>query len=454
MASARTAKPDRPAAPLEQERPNVVMVVIDDMRTSDWKALEKTRRALSGGPMFPNFILNAPLCSPSRASLMTGQYAHNHGVLWNEGDPADTGGFPAYKQHGLDRQSIAFLLQRAGYRTGMIGKFMNGYTPESRQPLGWDRWVAAWQYLYTDYSLVIDGVETEANRGDYLTDVLAFQASRFIESTPETQPLFLYLASTAPHNAPITGTPVPAPRHASAFPGAKAERSPAFNEADVSDKPSYVSSLPSLTPAAIAEADRFERARLQSLLSVDEAIVRVVDSLRQTGRLGNTSIFVMSDNGFLLGEHRLSNLKARPYDGAVRVPMLAWGREFRRKTDDRLVANIDIAPTIAELAGLNMERADGIPLQSKDKRSYVEIDLCPDDAFDFKGRGLRSKDLMYFEYANGEREFYDLRVDPFELNNLWPTGAPAPAAPTGLAGPLQLSASLARISNCKGSNCR
>ncbi|MFM9105190.1 MAG: sulfatase [Chloroflexota bacterium] len=439
--------------PAPDRRPDFVVIVLDDMRASDWAALRKTRRALAGGTTFPNYIVDAPLCAPSRAGLLTGMYTHNHGVRWNESDPPNTAAYSAYRQRGLDRKSIPWFLQQAGYRTGMFGKFMNGYGPKTPRPAGWDRFVAAWNYRYTKFTLLEDGKETPVNERDYITDVLGDYARRFIAETPFEQAMYLHLAPLAPHTSTF-GVPEPDRRYANADASARVRRTPAYNEADVSDKPTTVRARPSLTLEQQARIDTFEGLRLSTLRSADDMIASVVLALKQRGKMHNTCIFVLSDNGFMMGEHRMDMGKAVPYTGACQVPMLAWGRPFGKKVDKRLVANIDIAPTIASLAGVRLPAADGFSLVSKESRDYVHIDLRPQYGFEFSGHGLRSRQLLYYEYANGEREFYDLRNDPMELSNLWPPGMPAPPAPGGLPGPTQLSSLLRRMDACRGTGCR
>ncbi|MFM9105191.1 MAG: sulfatase [Chloroflexota bacterium] len=435
-------------------RPDIVVILADDMRTSDWRALPKTRRRLRDAAFYPNFFFNTPLCDPSRAAFLTGQYGHNNGVLWNMRDGPDST-YSVYRRNGLARRSIPYVLRKAGYRTGLFGKFLNSGQTIGNRPAGWDRWVSTPVIDYDIYPLDIEGKLVMFRKGDYLTDVLGEFAREFVLETPAEQPLFLLFGSNAPHTGPGNSPPVPAPRHRSAFPGAAMARTPAFNEADVSDKSSYVRTMLPMQPEAIAYGDRLERSRLQSLLSLDEAIVSLVDTLEETGRLESTSIFIASDNGFQMGEHRLMDQKAVPYDGSLRVPMLAWGPRFRRGTSSRLVANVDLAPTIAELAGVRMPWADGASMLSGRPRREVLSQFSPWDPWPVRGWGLHTARYSYFEYAAGEREYFDMRSDPLQLTNLLPpAGVAAPPRAGDLPDPAALSARLAALKGCRGATCR
>lgn len=440
----RTRKPPvvKPE-PEPDKRPNVVLIVTDDMRGTDWRALKKTRKALAGATWYPNFIVDASLCSPSRASILTGQYTHNHGVEWNNADEFE-GGYTVYQQNGLDRVSLGYVLQQAGYHTLHVGKFMNGLRPGLRLPVGWDRFAASYTTDFYDFPLLIDNEQVNFKGvTQYKTDVLADLAVDFINETPEEQPLFLHFAPTGPH-VPET----PAKRHESAFPTAFVTRDESFNEADVSDKPMTIQAIAPLTPEQVAALDEHERNRLRTMLAVDEGCVKVISALRAANRLENTYIFVLSDNGYQLGQHRVLG-KASPYDSSIRVPMLAYGPSFPGRTNASLVGNIDIAPTITRLAGTQMPKPDGRDLLVPGRRDYMFIQLR------FIGMGLRSSRLMYFEYGNGEREYYDRRSDPLELNNLLPPGGPEdPDPPAGLPRASELSLRLSYLRKCAGARCQ
>lgn len=392
--------PAQPAA--AGPRPNIIVIVTDDMRASDWQALPRTQALLGArATMFPNFIITTPTCCPSRTSLMTGMYAHNHGVHTNH---PPSGGYTKFRASKMDRNTIAPRLKQKKYRTGMVGKFLNGYTSRQPPPRGWSQWFATSRQSYTNF-IVRENGKTVRYKTGYLTDIQRKQAIKFIEATPKGQSFFLYLAPHAPHSPSI-----PAPRHRNAFAGMEVPRSPAFNEDDVSDKPAYVRVQPKLEPAML---DQQERRRLETLLAVDEAIAAIFNKVMQRGQLHNTYIFVLSDNGWTAGNHRL-NTKGVPYDASVRVPLLAFGPGFAPgAVDDRLVANIDLAVTIAAIAGVVLPRADGESLFTVDRDSIL-IESWTYPAF----AGVRTRTHLYVEYSTGERELYDYRSDPNELRNL------------------------------------
>ncbi|MFM9105187.1 MAG: sulfatase-like hydrolase/transferase [Chloroflexota bacterium] len=261
--------------------------------------------------------------------------------------------------------------------------------------------------------------------------------------------MFLYFAPNAPH-----GPATPARRHRAEFSGKMVRRDLAFNEFDVSDKPSPMQAVPPLTATEIAALDREERDRLRVLLAADEAIDDILRALERAGRLDNCAVFVLSDNGYQLGQHRLASQKGAPYDDSVRVPMLAWGAGFRERRDDRLVANVDIAPTVAGLAGVKFRKADGIDLLGGESRDFVPLQM-PGNQQIPPGTGLRSPELVYMEYDTGEREFYDRRVDPLELANLLPPGSSfAGPSPEGLPPVAYLNARTRELTRCVRRRCR
>ncbi|HYO31081.1 MAG TPA: sulfatase [Thermomicrobiales bacterium] len=428
----------RAAAP-----PNIVVVVTDDMRTSDWQALPKTKKLLADGTTFLNFFLTTPTCCPSRTSILTGQYAHNHGVLTNEDKGAPTGGLTAFRRQDLADDTVASALGRAGYRPGIVGKFLNGYAAGDRPIEGWDRWVVPADKGYTDFELNVDG-ETRRERG-YSTDVLRDEAVRFIEETPDRQPLFLYFAPKAPH-----GPATPAARHRDRFRDATIGRDAAFDEAALDDKPAYVRRKSPLDDRDERRLDQLERDRLATLLAVDEAVAAIGETLDAEGRLEDTYVFVLSDNGFLLGDHRMEG-KGSPYDGSVRVPMLAWGPKFDRGTDERLVGNIDIAPTIADVAGVRLPAADGQSLLDRSAREAILLERFKDGAKPTY-EAIRTARWLYVEYATGETELYDYREDPDETNNLLAEANEDEGGRTAEVG--ALSRLLAELAGCKREGCR
>jgi N-acetylglucosamine-6-sulfatase len=402
-------------------RQNVVLFVVDDARTDDMSAMPRTRRLIGGrGTTFTHAYVTTPICCPSRSSILTGDYAHTTGV-WT--DHGEHGGRPAFQRGGGEASNVATWLHAAGYRTALIGKYLN-VNVERRVPPGWDEYFAFFHVNggYYDYPIDHNGrvVRYGHDPGDYSTEVLRRQALSFIRETPAGQPLFLYFATFAPH-----AVPQPAPGDENAFEHLRWNTPPSFNEADVSDKPAYIRDQP-LQPRSVLA--RLRTARLRSLLAVDRAVEDVVTALRRDGRLSNTLLLFISDNGFSLGEHRW-RYKAAPYEEDIRVPLLlrddALGELPRRSSGFAL--NIDLAPTIAEVARVEPPNPiDGrslIPLLRDPAgpwRSGFTIEDGSDPQLKIKLPsfcGYHTQRYVYVVYSTGERELYDLREDPYQLVN-------------------------------------
>jgi N-acetylglucosamine-6-sulfatase len=401
--------------------PNVVLFLTDDQRYDTLEHMPTVRRELmERGINFTNAYATTPLCCPSRASLLTGLYAHNHGVLANEGP---RGGWRKFDP----RSTLATWLQGGGVRTVLVGKYLNLYANEG-VPVGWNEWFAIWDtgQKYYDYTVNNNGkirVYGDKERW-YSTDLLAQRAVSAVKRRPET-PFFLYLAFDGPH-APAT----PARRDVRSFANLPLRQSPAYNEQDVGDKPSWVQQLQPLTAAEQQQIDKFRRDQLATLQSIDRAVGSVVDALREKGRLENTWLVFSSDNGISLGEHRYGGHKSCGYEECVRVPLVIAPPPSRAaqfgapRTDHRLVLNIDIAPTIADLAGVSPDRPlDGHSIMSglRDPQAALRtegmLELWADDQ-ETAFRGLRTERWKYLRYENGEQELYDLESDPYELQNL------------------------------------
>jgi arylsulfatase A-like enzyme len=420
------AAPEAGRTPPPDRRPNIVIVLTDDQ---PWWTLphdpplmpwlqSRLEDPEDHWVRFPEAFVNVPLCCPSRASLLTGVYARRTGVRTNrDGARLD------------DRSTFAAWLHDAGYHTGYVGKYLNGYPfgPRPFVPTGWDRWTAKWQgsgaTVYYDHVLVEDGLAVPHGSapGDYLTDVLADRAVRFVREAPSDRPFLLVLAPTAPH-APWT----PAPRHAGAFRGADLRDPPSFDEADVRDKPTWVRRLPPVDVPAV-HAARLDAAA--SLLAVDEAVRRVVDAIGERGELARTAILVTSDNGASFGEHRWVG-KSCPYDECTRVPFLLRVPGATPGDREGLVSLVDVAPTVAALAGVaRPDDLDGrslLPLVRGRRTGWREGVLLEWFGHAIPPwRAVRTEDALYVRYRNGERERYDLLRDPWALRNLAPEGGGA-----------------------------
>jgi arylsulfatase A-like enzyme len=414
------------------------------------------------GVSFPNFFVSLPLCCPSRSTILRGQYAHNTGIFKNA--PPD-GGFQGFLDKGLEQSTIATWLQAAGYRTGLIGKYLNGYPGNQAKnyvPPGWDTWAAVTGDMgYYKYELNNNGViEAHAKTDqDYLTDLIARGAEAFVRAPAQNKPFFLYLPVFAPH-----GPSIPARRHVALFPELKAPRTLAFNEADVDDKPEWAGTRDLLNDDDIRKIDAEYRLRIQSLQAVDEMVASLVRALEATGQLDNTYIFITSDNGWEQGEHRIDKGKQTPYEESIRVSMTVRGPNVPHgRTVDYLVGNVDLAPTFAELGRAELPGfVDGrslVPLmrpnlvaEEKWRRGFL-IELGAAKSATKKSGDLRAPELvgvrtrehLYVEYSTGEKELYDLRSDPYQLQNI------AARAEAGLLS--RLSAMLATLSDCAGDGC-
>jgi N-acetylglucosamine-6-sulfatase len=425
-------------------RPNFIVVVTDDMRDSDWQALPQTREWLGArGTTFPNFMVSTSICSPSRASLFTGMYAHHHGVTHND-DGGEDGGFGQFTQNDLGDLTIASALRNVGYHTGLFGKFLNGVVSEGDIPGGWDEWLATTDRSYYNAPLNDNGRAIVLDkRSQYSTDVLAARARDFIENTPAETPFLLWFTPRAPH-----GLLEPRQQDRGRYAGARRQRSPDVKGYDNSDKPEAIRNL---TSPKLDTLDFLERKRLEMLVATDDAIVSILETAQAAGRLANTVVFVLSDNGYMLGSHGCDT-KPFPYRETTQITMIASGPSFAAGvTDPRVTGTIDVAPTIAALAGVSLPEADGIPIFERTPKSKLLIE----DAGGDRGYvGIRSATWLYVEYGSGERELYDYRHDPYELDNLlasWNGHTPTAEAEATAAN---LSSRLRRLRTCAGVTCR
>lgn len=400
-------------------RPTIVLVLTDDQRADTLSRMPLLQRELvAKGMSFSRFYAVNPLCCPSRTTILSGQYSHTTGVYFNEGDQ---GGWNAFRSH--EPLTIATTLQLAGYRTGLFGKYLNGYGFKDAAivPPGWDRWVAYVHAQYFGAPLSVDGRLVRTGPKEYSTDVLADYAGDFIRTAPRSQPLFVFYTPYAPHYPAE-----PSPRDAGRFAGLKPHRPPSYDEPDREDKPRYVRIKPAISSALREEFDTFRTRMLETLPAVDRAIGRLLDALKDSGRLGNTLFMFASDNGYLWGEHGFIG-KNLPYEESVRIPLIArWdGRIPAGSADHHLVANVDLAPTWAEVAGVTMPGAEGISLTPLFSRSPIawRQNLLIEHG---KINGtkippfcqIHGERYSYVAYGTGEEELYDLETDPYQLTNL------------------------------------
>jgi N-acetylglucosamine-6-sulfatase len=429
-------------------RPNIVFVLTDDLSMDLLRYMPRVQAMERHGLTFKNYFVSDSLCCPSRSSILTGNFPHDTHVFTNFGPE---GGFHAFYEHGDQGHTFALALQRAGYRTGMMGKYLNGYmdaegaatdgssaraVQPTYVPPGWSEWdVAGWGYPEFNYRMNEDGSIHEFGDlpSDYLTDVMAGRGVDFINrAAAADQPFFLELATFAPHY-PYT----PAPRDAADFPGLRAPRPLSFNRLPT-HAPSWLHTHRQLGRRQLARIDTVFRLRAQDVQSVDRMIGRVEAALRANGIARDTYLVFSSDNGLHTGQYRLMPGKLTAFDTDIHVPLVVVGpRVSPGARTGAMAENVDLAKTFAQLAGTTMA-GDGhslVPVLRGGTpagwRNAVLIEhhgprMSPLDP-DFQQRAsgnpwtyeaMRTRAFLYVEYTDGEREFYDLRHDPFELRNI------------------------------------
>ncbi len=487
----------RKPAPNFGNRPNIVLIQADDLVRSDIRYMPNVQKYLTrGGTTFTNYNAPYPLCGPARASLLTGQLAHNNEVLAN---------FKA---------------------TGFVGKFLNDYgtLDPTEIPPGWNNWQALIDqstYDYYNYAMNLNGhvrywgdpdyARQQMNLGtlaasnaptsfagflalfhqafpvwdyfgwqrpqDYTMDVNGRMANDFVrKSVRSRKPFFLYYATPGPHAEDTNhlqgvrpGAPDPDPRppkrYEHTFDNVELPRPPDFNEADVSDKAANVRNLPLLDQARIDTVTASYRGRLGAVKSIDDQVGRIVKTLRKQRELGNTVIIFNSDNGYLQGEHRLAASKFLPFENSLRIPLIMRGPGIKAKARVSSPSlDVDIAPTVLAAARAKAKPGrlfDGISLLSaarkKKKLPYRDIPMeaerplfkfsTPLTQFDLPFYGVKTSQYKYVHWSFGDIELYDMKKDPFELENI--------ADDPGMAGVISnLEAKAAALQDCKGKQCR
>ena len=462
-------------------RPNIVVLMTDDETVQDMGVMPRTRALLGvRGVTFARSYVSYPVCCPSRATFFSGQYAHNHGVM---GLYPPTGGYARFNRWN----ALPEWLQHAGYATAHIGKYMNGYGTQVRAdvPPGWTEWHGAVDgSTYRMWGYTLDENGRRRTYGSpfvedprlYQTDVYKRKAVDFIKRQASARrPFFLSVAFLAPHHESasirsVTGKLVrPAPRDAGSLTDLSLEPTRAFDESDLTDKPEFLRRA----PLGIGVMDRIAEHFLQrqrSLLAVDDAVQAIVDALRDNGELGNTYILFTSDNGYMQGEHDVPSGKMLPYDPSTQVPLLVRGPGIPSgRVSRELVGNIDLAPTILEVAraraGLAVDGRSLIPFalhpERRSRRAllhetgglrYVPVrdqdqDGAPAVRRILSYRAVRTNRWLYIEYRDGARELYDLARDPNELNSHYPDPRYRPVRRT-------LHGLLGRLAHCRAATCR
>ncbi|KRF02914.1 hypothetical protein ASG88_06020 [Nocardioides sp. Soil777] len=441
--------------------PNIVLITSDDQTAVELRWMPRTRRLLGrAGVSFSDMVAPHPNCCPSRAQILSGQYAHNNGVRTN-GPP--WGGHQRFDPS----TALPVWLQRAGYETGFVGKYLHGYDESDGIEPGWDRWRPIIGVLsdYHSFLQYADGELVRFGPEDYHTDEVARQSRELVRDLGAgDRPFFLWSSFLAPHGTcqgnpqpDCSGPPPAADRHADILGDV---RLPALDSPSFNKRGPWAKARGTSAPArSRTDAQRLFTQRVRALAALDEAVAGIVEELDRTGELENTVLMFTSDNGYLFGEHRLVG-KNVPYEEAVRVPLLMRGPGIpagQRRT--QTVATIDLAPTIAELAGARpMRRTDGTSLLP-----YAVADRPqPDRALllqaGSKGtvkarawtfRGVRTDRYTLVRWKKPRlRELYDRRRDPYQLTNVH-------ADPRYQRIRRQLTRLLRdRLEDCRGNGCR
>lgn len=433
LAAISWAQPQRPS------RPNIIFIIVDDLRWDDlgiaghpFIKTPHIDRIGREGALFRNAFMTTPLCSPSRASFLTGQYAYTHGITDNVDRSAAS--------HKLT--TFPLLLQREGYATAFIGKWHMG-NDDSPRP-GFDRWVSfKGQGSYLNPEINEDGKDVSPN--GYITDLLTGYAVEFIKRRHD-KPFLVYLAHKAIHpevmqhddasvNLADAERFIPAARHRDLFTGQKVPRRPSVAQPPA-DKPALrrpIADLPPLGPQT-ATSDKVVLDRLRSLMAVEEGVGRILKALAETKQLDNTVIVLTSDNGYFYGEHGLSVERRLAYEESIRMPLLVrYPRGIKAGTvRDELTLNIDLAPTMLALAGVSapvtVQGRSLVPLlKSADvgawRKSFL-IEYYSDKVFprirQMGYKAVRTERWKYIHYVelDGMDELYDLKQDPYEMKNI------------------------------------
>lgn len=418
-------------------RPNIIFILTDDQPYHTVQYMPTVRDVLiKQGINFENGFATTPLCCPSRASILTGEYAHNHKVYT---DRMPLGGAPKFD----DASSFAVWLKDAGYSTAYIGKYLNDYDalqPYGYIPNGWDEWdVFLGKNLnadddtgnaqfYSDFSMSENGVIVNYNGGQSVfgADLITRKALDYISEKRDV-PFIMTLAYYNPHSPYFWAERDEDQFRSNSALQAESYRPPNFMEKDISDKPKY---LQDLNPISVEKIDVTYKQILRSLLSVDDGVASILSALNKTGLDKNTIIIYLTDNGSTIGDHRLGVTKNCAYEACIHTPFIIYAPAlFPARTDDHLVANIDLAPTFAELAGAKIPNSvNGMSLVPllKDTNAIWRDSLLIEHWVTEEGVGskipefyaIRNSQWKYVEYSTGEKELYNLINDPYELDNI------------------------------------
>ncbi len=418
------------------KRPNIIFILTDDLALNTVQFLPHVIEMQKKGVTFANYFVTDSLCCPSRSSIFTGRFPHDTGIFRNTGSD---GGFQAFHKRHEEQMTFATALAAAGYRTAMLGKYLNGYKPQNDPPEpSWNYWeVAGNGYPEFHYDLSDNGKFIRAGNKpeEYLTDVLAAKAVDFVKQSAGS-PFLIEVATFAPH-APYT----PAPRDADAFPDLRAPRTASFNAAPDANAPQWLRAIPALSAADMAGIDRDFRKRAQSVQAVDKMIGELEAAVASIGQEGNTYFVFSSDNGYHMGEHRLRPGKMTAFDMDIHVPLIVTGPGVAPgRVVEEIADNIDLNPTFTEIAGAaiaaNVDGRSLVPLLHGgtvtqwrkaalvEHHGHLTDKADPDFPPMHSGNppsyeAIRGLTWVYVEYDGGDKEYYDRATDPDELHNTY-----------------------------------
>ena len=452
-----TPEPISPSGP-QDARPNIVLINLDDAERDLLapdvleKYLPNFSRLAKEGLSFTNCHVTSPLCGPSRTCLLYSQHAHRTGVRANQMTGALNngyeGGYGVLQRDGIEQEHLGAWMQQAGYRTMAVGKYLHDLPSDFAAP-GWDEILMSRgdRYNGTSYSRARGGdpkMNFNSTMTEFRTDYEAAEVESMLRlhktvTLNQRKPFFCYITPMAPHE-PSEGQSMIAPRHRGKASDAQLQLPLSFDEQDFSDKTPALQSLARLGRYRTDKAHNTWQRRIEALMSVDEMLQRIEETLIEEDELDNTLILLTSDHGYLLGHHRMFG-KQVPFNRVTNVPLIVWsskiaglGLDASARTLDHLVSHLDLAPTLCAVAGTPCERSDGasfaklfddpaaIPADQwredlliqnfERKRVFDEVKQCAYTC-------LRTRNAVYVDWANGDREYYDLVRDPEQLDNAW-----------------------------------
>lgn len=416
----------------EDQRPNVVLFMTDDQNRNELRYMPKTRTLLQEhGVTFTGALSPAPACCPARAMTITGQYGQNNGVQHNVGP---FGGFQSLTD---SENTLAGWLQGAGYQTALVGKYLNGYGGRSTPPVaGWTLWNPSVKEIYSYNGTTFldatadDGTGTKTYSRN-VTPVIADYTERDIRAFADSEaPFFLWVSHLAPHGTLVEDQhfepPKPTKKHARVLGDAvlPARRKPSFNVPGKGPLP-----YPGLPKVSVERVQAEYTGRIRTLQDVDDAVERLIEVLRDTGELQDTYIFFVSDNGMMLGEHRTTS-KNFIYREDIEIPLIVRVPGSADASSSPLpVTTVDLAPTIAELAGIDpgrvLDGASFAPALHGEPQPWRDTQLVQTGSSRTEGtepgwdfRGVWTQRFTYVRRPVDGGEFlYDRKTDPYETVN-------------------------------------